>query len=290
MVLDLLIKSLGPALITGFVAVALSLLLSVTRVINLLAGAAMAIGSYFLYYVFNSYYPIGAITGIFVSFIVLGGIGAVFYYLTKKLKIFEKEERLIEEFSVLSSYGLHLFLTGIITLFFTARYTTLNIEPEIQITFGILQEKETLVLLSTIIVVVIIFFIFESSLTSFGLHVRAIIENISIAHTIGLPVQKVIAIVTIISFGLLGIAGTLYTFLYPLHPYYGIYYLVVGFIAAGAAGTGNFLFSFLLGTGVSIFNSLLGLFIPQGFALVLAYVLMLITLILRPEGLKRGLR
>jgi branched-subunit amino acid ABC-type transport system permease component len=65
---------------------------------------------------------------------------------------------------------------------------------------------------------------------------------------------------------------------------------VLGFVAAGVSGVGNLLYSFVIASVISILYSFLGLVIPLGVAIAISYFLMLLILVAKPEGLKRGLR
>jgi len=287
MIIDDLVTIIAAASITGIVSVALNLMISVARFINLGAGAIMALGAYTAYIITSSSQLGALVTGVLV-FLISSIVGFMLYLMFNNIGLFDSTEHIIEDISVLTSYGFHLFIVGSLSLLFGARYTSVKMNLEIPLDLSFIREPEFIIILSALVTVSILHLVFTQ--TNFGLKARAIIQNMQTSIAIGINTKRVIAIVFILSFGVFGLAGSLYVLLYPLSPYFGLYYVVLGFVAAGVAGIGNLLHAFLISVIITMLYSILGLFIPIGVAIAISYVLMLTLLVAKPEGLKRGLR
>jgi branched-subunit amino acid ABC-type transport system permease component len=288
MILDLS-SVIAASVITGIVSATLNLTMSVARFINIGAGAIMALGAYIAYFISNWSHS-GVLTTSGLVLLISSVVGYIFYLTINKIGLFDKVENIIEDMSVIISYGFHLLVTGSLSLLFGAKYTSVDMKLEIPLILSFMKETEFIIILLALIIISILHFVFVSNLTYFGLKSKSIIQSIQTAESYGINTKNVFAVTFTFSFAVLGLAGSLYALMYPLYPYFGLYYTVIGFIAAGVSGMGNVVLSFSIAVIISLFHSLLGLFIPLGIAIVISYVLMLALLVARPEGLKKGLR
>jgi branched-subunit amino acid ABC-type transport system permease component len=263
-------------------------MMSVARFINIGAGAIMAIGAYTTH-LLTSISQLGFLATAGLVFLTSSVIGLVFYLGVNKMGLFDQPEHTIEDLSVILSYGFYLFITGGLSLLFGARYTSVNVKLELHLSLSFIKETELIILIIALLVASVMHLVFISN-NNLGLKSKAVIQNIQASIAIGINTKRIFAIVFMLSFGVLGLSGCLYVLLYPINPYFGLYYTVLGFVAAGVSGVGNLLYSFVIASVISILYSFLGLVIPLGVAIAISYFLMLLILVAKPEGLKRGLR
>lgn len=120
--------------------------------------------------------------------------------------------------------------------------------------------------------------------TRFGMQLRAGVDDPRVARGLGIPVNRIFAITFAVGSGLAGLGGALGTEIIGLDPTFPlkfmIYFLIVVTVGGTSGLTGPFLAALLLGVA-----DIAGkYYVPAAGAFVI-YALMIITLILRPNGL-----
>jgi len=121
--------------------------------------------------------------------------------------------------------------------------------------------------------------------TRIGLAMRATSENLPGAQTLGIPTRKILAL----SWGLaalLGVLGGL--FLAPallLDPFFMLEPFLKGFAAAILGGLNSLPGAIVGGLILGVAESLAGGFISVAFKNTLAFIIIIVVLLIRPEGL-----
>ena len=121
--------------------------------------------------------------------------------------------------------------------------------------------------------------------TRFGSRLRAAVDDARVARGLGIPVGTIFAVTFAVGSGLAGLGGALGTELLGIDPYFPlkfmIYFLIVVTVGGTSGIAGPFVASLLLGiadvAGKYYLSSALG-----GFVI---YVVMIVVLVLRPQGL-----
>ena len=121
--------------------------------------------------------------------------------------------------------------------------------------------------------------------TRFGSRLRAAVDDARVARGLGIPVGRLFAVTFAVGSGLAGLGGALGTELLGIDPYFPLKFIIYFLIVVTVGGTsgimGPFLASLLLGiadvAGKYYLSSALG-----GFVI---YVVMIVVLVLRPQGL-----
>lgn len=120
--------------------------------------------------------------------------------------------------------------------------------------------------------------------SSFGIRVRASVDNAAIAQAMGINTTRIYAIAFAAGAGLAALGGIAGAELLPMEPAYASKYLVIflAVVAVGGHGTllGSFLAALLLGTVDTATKYLL----PQLSSIVF-YLTMFLVLLIRPQGL-----
>jgi branched-chain amino acid transport system permease protein len=122
------------------------------------------------------------------------------------------------------------------------------------------------------------------SRTSFGLRVRASLENPALARASGISTSAIYSITFAFGAALAGLAGALLVPIFTLFADLGLRFLIQAFVAVMVGGVGTFLGP-VLGAGVI---GILSAALPWALAPVLADVLVFVLAILfikfRPQG------
>jgi branched-chain amino acid transport system permease protein len=122
--------------------------------------------------------------------------------------------------------------------------------------------------------------------TKIGKAMRATAQDIEAAAFMGIDVDRIVVLVFLIGSALGGAAGTLVGLLFTQVDYYvGFQAGLKGFTAAVLGGIGNIYGAMLGGLILGIAESLAVTFLPSAYKDVVAFVILIAVLLVRPWGL-----
>ena len=124
--------------------------------------------------------------------------------------------------------------------------------------------------------------------TSFGLRVRAALENPSLARVSGVSTSRIYALTFAFGAALAGLAGALVVPVFSLSADLGIRFLIQGFLAVMLGGVGTFEGSVVGGGVIGILSAALPWAVAPVLADVLVFVIAVILVKLWPRGLTAG--
>lgn len=120
--------------------------------------------------------------------------------------------------------------------------------------------------------------------TRFGASLRAAVDNPRAARGLGINVDRVFVASFALGSGLAGLGGALGIQMLGLNPEYPIQYIVYFLIVVAVGGTGSISGSLLAALLLGVADVAGKYYVPQLGAFVI-YVVMVLTLIFRPQGL-----
>lgn len=274
----LLLMALGLAIIFGQMGV-----------INMAHGEFMAVGAYTTYLlsvISEEYFP-GFVEYYFLfaiifSFLVAGALG----YLAEFALIRHLYKRPLD--TLLATWGLSLIMQQSFRSIFGAREVSPTLPDWLM---GSYQPTEMIdipingmfVLGLTAVVTLGVFYLMFKS--NWGLRVRATTQNRVMSGAVGINTKKVDRLTFALGCGIAGIAGAAFTTIASTGPTTGSLYIVDTFMVVVFGGAAS-----LYGTIVSAFSiaqaqSILEFFISGSMAKVITLLVIVIFLMLRPEGL-----
>jgi branched-chain amino acid transport system permease protein len=125
---------------------------------------------------------------------------------------------------------------------------------------------------------------FSLAKTRFGSRLRAAVDDARVARGLGINVNAVFAITFAVGSGLAGLGGALGAEILGLDPHFPlkfmIYFLIVVTVGGTSSITGPFIASLLLG-----FGDVAGKYYAPQFGSFIIYIIMIVVLIWRPQGL-----
>ncbi len=121
--------------------------------------------------------------------------------------------------------------------------------------------------------------------TLLGKAVRAATEDLTSATLMGIVTHRVNSIAFAIGIALAAIAGIAVATTYPFDPYSGLAFSIKAMIAMALGGMGSILGALLGGIILGVLESMGSFLISGGWADVISYVVFLLVLIFKPEGL-----
>jgi len=274
----------------ALLAVGLSLLYGVSKTINLAHGDFMMIGAYITYalYVFVKIDPV---LSLLIVSGILSPISIVLYHKCgfSKILLSSIPASVKESSTLLASFGLSIILSNFIALIFTPNYQTYAYStPTI-----VIPIIETKLIFTRILMMLISFFIIVmlwivAKTTWLGLEMRCVLDDPIAAQLMGIDLNKIYLIVYVIGITTAGLAGSLFSMSYYINPYMGVEYTMAAFVAIILGGIGSIRGSLVGGLIIGLVESTLIYFTAPLLRIAVIYLILLITLWIKPTGIFRG--
>ncbi|WP_072377993.1 urea ABC transporter permease subunit UrtB [Hyphomicrobium sp. NDB2Meth4] len=285
-VLNALILGLSIASIWLIAALGLTIIYGAAGVINMAHGALIMLGAYSAY-MLQHYVGVPYLLCIPASFVIVAVVGLIL------------ERGLIQYLynrpldTLLATYGVALVLVQGVRLIFGSDPKYLAVPEIFSSSFMIgsvsISTFRVIVLAVTALLVFGIWVLFYK--TRFGVQVRAVMQNKEMAASFGINASRVYMLTFALGAGLAGVAGSLFGVLNIVLPTMGDSYVVQAFlmvVVGGGSLAGTIIASFASGELQSMF----AFFTNDTFARFLIFVLIVVFLRFKPQGLfaKAGVR
>jgi len=268
----------------GLVALGLSLVFGVTKILNVAHGELVMLGGYASFWAFSQL-GLDPYLTIIISFVSLFLIGAFLYRL-----IFSRTVKLPEETKIkntlLVAFGLSIILQNLALRFWSADERGIT-ASYLGTAFTVLGIRFPVVRLANLAVAV--FFLVALQLflrkTYTGKAIRATVQNWEAASLMGINIHKVYLISFAIGAALAGVAGTLVAVNYSIQPSMGLTWTLKALIVMVLGGLGSIPGTLVGGLILGVTESTTSYFISSNYREVAGLVLFLLVLIFRPQGL-----
>jgi branched-chain amino acid transport system permease protein len=265
-------------------AVGLSLIFGVLDVINVAHGEFFAVGGYLAFAgIALLHWPAGAgVLGAALGTFLLGL--AVYPLLIGPLRR-RLGRRPAGPLYLVLTLGLSTFLQSSLLLMAGGDY--LRVPPHVG---GILDLGVTavayqrLLVLGTAVVALAGLFAFLRFHRQ-GLAIRAVAQNPEAAQAMGIPLARVFALTVALGVGLAGLGGALMAPLFNVYPAVGFPLTIKAFAITILGGMGNLAGALLASFVVSLAEAFSVMLIPSEWQNLIAFLVMILVLLLRPRGL-----
>jgi len=262
------------------IAVGLTLVFGVLRVVNFAHGEFFMLGAYVTYYGMTLI-GMDYISALLVATLVVAGLGILanqFFFQPLK-----KEH----EFTILlSSLGLALLLTHLAETIFGADPKYVD-TPYSDATFSlgditVTQQRIGVILVASAMIAATYWFIKH---TRMGKMMQATAQNPEGAALSGINTKYVHAYTFALACALAALSGALVGPTAMLYPTVGDWAVLKGFIVVVMGGLGSVTGALLGGLILGVAESLGGGYISLGFKEAIGYAIIIVVLLLRPNGL-----
>ncbi len=268
----------------GLVALGLSLVFGVTKLLNVAHGELLMIGGFVSFWVF-SLFGVNPFLTIPISMVTLFLLGAFLYKL-----IFARTVKLPDETKIkntlLVAFGLSIILQNLALRFWTADERGIS-TALLRSSFTVLGVRFPIVRLANLVIAV--FFLVALQLylrrTYMGKAIRATVQNWEAAYLMGIDIHKVYLLAFAIGAALAGVAGTLVTLNFSIQPNMGLNWTLKALMVMVLGGLGSIPGTFLGGIVLGVTESATSFFISSNYREIAGLVLFLLVLIFRPQGL-----
>jgi len=282
--LDLIFQAIVTGLLLGgvycLICVGLTLTFGVMRIINFAHGEFLMIAMYGAYF-FSQFFHTEAYTSVIVDLpglFILGG--AVFHFLIRPILGAEPLNQM------LLLVGLSLVLqNGALALFSADTRSVQSAIAYSKIELGevIVGIPRLIAFSVSLIITLALYWLLRS--TELGRRIRAAASDRETAALMGINVNRVNLIAFGIGVGCLGIAGPVMMPIFYVVPNIGTFFILIAFVVVVLGGIGNFMGAMVASFVVAIAESLGALFMPGSTAPVLPFLLFILVLLFKPEGL-----
>ena len=282
--LDLLFQAAVYGLIIGsiyaLIASGLTLILGVLKIINVAHGEFLMLAMYFAYYLFTGF-KVDPFLSIFLIMPLLFFLGAFIFYLFIKPILKSQEIN-----QILLTIGISIFLQNLALYLFTADYRTLDLSySQKTIPIGNMAIGVPHFIAFIISISFTFGFYWFLKFTNLGRSIRAAAQNREAAILFGINVDRIYLITFSIGAACLGLAGPLLATFYYVTPTVGTVFLLTAFVVVILGGMGNFLGAFFGGLLIGLTESIGAIFMPGSLSPVFTFIVFIIILLFKPEGL-----
>ena len=280
LVVNVVIAGLLTGLVYGLMALGLSVIFGVVRVVNFAHGEMMTIAMYAATVLFAALKldPFFAMLPVAAAFFVFG------YVL---------QAGLINPFITRPEHSQFMLLVAVAIIMVNALLMIFgpdarNVQADYQLESfeigRILVDKARLyAALAAIVAAAALFAFFRFSLS--GKAIRACADNYLGAKVVGLNVKKYYALTFGLGSACVAVAGCAMVLLVDVTPPLGPYYTLLAFVIVIVGGLGSMTGALLGGVLIGVSEALAGLFIAPSAKSMFSFGLLILVLLLRPQGL-----
>ncbi len=187
---------------------------------------------------------------------------------------------------LIASFALLIFIESLILMLFGADIKTIGyikIAKGLEVLGAIITPLQIVIVGTSLVLFVLLFFFMKK--TKVGKAIRAVADNKDVAEIVGISSEKIYGWSFIVGSAIAGIAAILISLEQNLEPMMGTHLMIKGFTGAIIGGIGSVpgavLGSFLLG-----FAENFGIwFLPSGYKDAIAFIILFIFLLFRPQGI-----
>ncbi|MBW1732063.1 MAG: branched-chain amino acid ABC transporter permease [Deltaproteobacteria bacterium] len=280
--LQYVISGLASGSIYALVALGLALIYRSNRILNFAHGDMATAGTFFAFIMLGLQIPYGPSFGLGLLF---GFVIAVLFYYCVLIPAQRREATQLGQ--IILTLGFGLILQGAISYFGGTEPQMFPFplsEAETYQLGTLIFDQLSLGTLAVGIVASLLFYLLIQK-TRIGLAMRATSENLPAAQTMGIPTRKILAL----SWGLAAFLGVLAgLFLAPallLDPFFMLEPFLKGFAAAILGGLNSLPGAIVGGLILGVSESLAGAYISVAFKNTFAFLIIIVVLLVRPEGL-----
>ena len=278
----LAVEGLQFGLIIALAAVGLSLIYGTTGLTNFAHGELVTLGALLAYWIYGNGNLPFVLAGI-LAVVAAGALGGVQDRLLWR-PLRKRGTGLIAMLVV--SIGLALFLRYFFLYLFGGSSQPFRAyESQSPIDFGLFDITPRALISMGLAIVVLLVVAFALLRTRIGKATRAVADNPALASSSGIDVERVIQVVWISGAALAGLAGILLGFAQQVSFQLGFQILLLVFAAVTLGGLGT-AFGALIGSLiVGIFTQVSTLFIPSELKNAGALAILILILLVRPQGI-----
>jgi branched-chain amino acid transport system permease protein len=268
--------------IYGLFAVGLSLIMGIANIMTFVHGDFLMIAMYLAlgFTLLTNLDPYFAILVVVPAMFLL----AVITY--RFLPAVSKIVKLPQMKQMLYMLGFSYVLQNLVLMAFGAKFHVLSTKvTDLNMTIGdvFIAAPRLVAGIASILLTFGLMWVLNS--TDLGRSIRAVSQDRNAAAAMGIDADKTYLLAWAIGLGLLGFGGPLLASIYSFYPLVGNFYLMIGFMCVVMGGLGNVVGALVGGLVMGVALELGNLYLPGSSGPILPFMVFILVLLLRPEGL-----
>jgi branched-chain amino acid transport system permease protein len=263
----------------GLIAMGLTIIFGVIRVVNFAHGAVVVFGLYTGYWT-GMWWGMPTI----VSALLAGLLMFILGYTLERTIVKRFEER-PQHVQFILFIGLALLLMGVQLMAFGPDPRPSVSQLSFQtVSIGIVRMDMARLQAAAATSVLIIVLAAFLKYSMFGRYIRAAADNHLGGLIVGIPIPRIYAITFGIGTACAGVAGALVSPLFDAQPYLATDFTLLAFVIVIVGGLGSFVGALVGGLTIGVTEALAALVLAPSVKSALSYALLMAVLVVRPRG------
>jgi len=280
LVANVVVAGVLTGLVYGLMALGLSVIFGVVRVVNFAHGEMMTIAMYSAVLIFAALKldPFLVLLPVAAAFFVFGYVlqtGLINPFITRP-----------EHSQFMLLIAVAIIMTNALLMLFGPEARSVQVDYQLESfeLWGVLLDKARLYAGSAAVVAAaLLFAFFRFTLT--GKSIRACADNYLGARVVGLNVKRLYGLTFGLGAACVAVAGCAMVLLVDVTPSLGPYYTLLAFVIVIVGGLGSMTGALLGGVLIGVSEALAGLFIAPSAKSMFSFGLLILVLLFRPQGL-----
>lgn len=269
--------------IYGLVAIGLTMIFGVMKIINFAHGAVLMMGMYASYWIFQ-YLHLNSYLSLPLTFIIMFAFGTAIQRITIR-----PIQNTPEHNQLLVTLGLLLFLENVALLLWSPDFRSVDLPWLRDAVFAgpFVLDKPRLIAFVFAVAMSLALYLFLKN-TPLGRAIRATSQDRDGASLVGVNVNRINSITFGLGSACAGVAGALIVPFFYTSPHAGGSFLLKSFVITVLGGLGNFIGALIGGLIIGIGEAVGGIYLPGTMKELVTYAIFIAVLFFRPTGLFGG--
>jgi branched-chain amino acid transport system permease protein len=278
--LNVIVAGILTGLVYGLMALGLSVIFGVVRIVNFAHGEMMSIAMYIAVVLFAAFHldPL-------IMLVPIAAVMFVFGYLLQ-LSLINPFITRPEHSQFLLVVAIALIIVNTLLIIFGPDAQTIQTSyayDSFQIGPVIIDASKAYAAAAAIVVTVALFAFFRFTL--FGKAIRACADNYTGALVVGLDVKRFYALTFGIGAACVGAAGTMMALITDVTPMLGPAYTLLAFVIVITGGLGSMAGALIGGVLIGLTEAIAGLLFTPSAKSMFSFGILVLVLLLRPQGI-----
>lgn len=283
-ILSILVSTVVLGSIYGLVALGMTLIYGILRVLDMSQGAMVMIGGFVGWAVMTSA-GLSPVLAILAAFVVTFCFGVLTQTVTVQPLIGRRGTD-FEMITFITTFAAAMILANLALQFFGPRQRNV---PQLLDGSIHLYESVSLpyqsILMTAIAVGIMVAFALFLTRSRYGIAIRAVAQDIDAARLMGVPIRRVFPLVMGFASAIAGVAGVFLATQYFASPTAGDQPLLLALIVVIFGGLGSLQGAIAAAYVIGLVQAAASVYVSTTWALPILYAVILVVLIIRPRGI-----
>ena len=279
-ILQAIVAGLMMGMIYALIAAGLSLIFGLMEIVNFAHGEHLMLSMFSSFWLWQLF-GLDPLYSVPVTILLMAFCGVVTHYFL--IRYILKAKMLIQ---ICATFGLSIFMRSVAQFLWTPDYRSIEnplLEGRLELGSVFIGQPQLYASLVCLIAFISLYLFVSKTRT--GLALQATAQDRHAAEIMGIPSNKMYAIGWAVGLGCVAVAGAMMTNYFFIFTDVGIYFALFAFVAVALGGFGSIIGCLYAGVIIGLVESLGGLLIDPSFKLLYVFVIYLLVVIYRPQGL-----